>query len=126
MSALQGDSSFELATHEANVLSAKQDYVSLCDAQFKQLFNDQLDQFDHIHQQVILRTCFNSLSGWLTVLPTEQDHFNLTSQKFRDALAVQYQKPLMCLPPICDGCGAPSSLDHALVYKKVVDYSAPQ
>ena len=117
VSALQGDS-FELATHEATVLSAKQDYASLRDAQFKQLFDDLLDQFDHIHQRIILCACFNSLSGWLTVLPTEKDHFNLTTQKFRDALAVRYQKPLMCLSPSCDGCGAPSSLDHALMICK--------
>ena len=89
VSALQGDS-FELATHEATVLSAKHDYASLGDAQFKQLFDDLLDQFDHIHQQVILRTHFNSLSGWLTVLPAEKDHFDLTTQEFRDALAVGY------------------------------------
>ena len=62
VSALQGDS-FELAGHEATVLSAKQEYASLRDAQFKQLFDDLLDQFDHIHQRVILRARFNSLSG---------------------------------------------------------------
>ena len=33
-------------------------------------------------------------------------------------MAVQYRKPFMCLPPSCDGCGAPSSLDHALICKK--------
>ena len=84
VSALQG----ELSSHEATVLSAKQDYASLHDAQFKQLFDDLLDQFDHIHQRVILRARFNSLSGWLTVLPIEKDHFDLTAQEFRDALAV--------------------------------------
>ena len=89
VSALQGDS-FELATHETTVLSAKHDYASLRDAQFKQLFDDLLDQFDHIHQRVILRARFNSPSGWLTVLPTEKDHFDLTAQEFRDALAVRY------------------------------------
>ena len=33
-------------------------------------------------------------------------------------MAVRYQKLLMCLPPSYDGCGAPSSLDHALICKK--------
>ena len=31
----------------------------------------------------------------------------LTSQEFRDALAVQYRKHLLCVPPCCDGCDAP-------------------
>ena len=96
MSVLQGDSSFELATHEANVLSAKQDYASLCDAQFKQLFNNQLNQFDHIHQRVILCTCFNSLSVWLTVLPTKKCHFDITAQEFRDVVTKMLTKSI-CL-----------------------------
>ena len=116
---IKGDS-FELATHEATVLSAKQDYASLHDAQFQQLFDDLLHQFDYIHQWVILHAHFNSLSDWLTVLPTEKDHYDLTAQEFRDALAVRYRKPLLCFPPSCDGCGAPTSLDHALICKKGV------
>ena len=69
VSALQGNSSFELATHEATVLSAKQDNASLCDAGFKQQFDDLFDQFDYMHQQVILHALINSLSDWLMVLP---------------------------------------------------------
>ena len=42
----------------------------------------------------------------------------MTGQKFRDALAVQYRKPLLCVPPRCDGCGAPSSLDYLLICRK--------
>ena len=60
----------------------------------------------------------NDLSGWLTVLPTSQDHFDLTAQEFRDALALRYWKPLLNVPSGCDGCDAPFSLDHALVCRK--------
>ena len=58
------------------------------------------------------------LSGWLTVLPTSQDHFDLTAQEFRNALALRYRKPLLNVPSGCDGCGALFSLDHALVCRK--------
>jgi len=118
VSALLGDSSFELATHEATVLSARQDFASQSNNRFEQHFKDLLCQFDNFHQRVILRARANHLSGWLTSMPTAQDHFDLTSQEFRDALAVRYKKPLLGLPPTCDGCGAPSSLDHALVCRR--------
>jgi len=62
-----------------------------------------------------LRACENHLSGWLTCIPAAQDHFDLTP---RDALAVRYKKLLLGFPPTCDGCGTPSSLDHALVCRK--------
>ena len=35
-------------------------------------------------------------------------------QEFHDALALQYKKPLLNLPPYCDGCGAVFSVEHAL------------
>ena len=60
----------------------------------------------------------NDLSGWLTVMPMSQDHFDLTAQEFHDALALRYQKPLLNVPSGCDGCSAPFSLDHALVCRK--------
>ena len=61
------------------------------------------------------RAKLNDLSGWLTVLPTSQDHFDLTAQEFCDALALHYQKPLLNVPY---GCGAPFSLDHAVFCRK--------
>jgi len=48
-----------------------------------------------------------------------QDHYDLTAQEFRDALTLCYQKPLLNVPSGCDGCGAPFSLDHALICRKV-------
>ena len=60
----------------------------------------------------------NDLSGWLTVSPTSQDHFDLTAQEFRDTLALRYRKPVLNVPSGCDGCGAPFSLDNALVCRK--------
>ena len=60
----------------------------------------------------------NDFIGWLTMLPMSQDHFDLTAQEFHDALALHYRKPLLNVPSGCDGCGAPFSLDHALVLRK--------
>lgn len=49
------------------------------------------------------------------MLPVDQNHLDLTAQEFRDAL--HYRKPHLNLPPCCDRCGAPSSLDYSLSCK---------
>ena len=64
------------------------------------------------------RAKLNDLSGWLTVLPMSQDHFDPTAQEFCDALALCYRKPLLNVPSNCDGCGSPFSLNHALICRK--------
>ena len=48
------------------------------------------------------------------MVPLEIHHFDLSPQEFRDALALRYRKPLLDLPPLCDSCGAPFTIEHAL------------
>ena len=57
-------------------------------------------------------------SHWLTVMPIAKHHFDLSAAEFRDALSLRYCRPSLGLPAICDGCGAPFSLEHALDCKK--------
>ena len=72
-----------------------------------------LPQFDGACRRSVEQAKLNDLSGWLTVLPMSQDHFDLNAQEFHEALALRYWKPLLNVPSICDGCGSPFSLDHA-------------
>ena len=53
----------------------------------------------------------------ISVTPVESNHY-LSAQEFQDALAIRYCKPLLNLPPMCDGCGAPSSLNHFLICRR--------
>ena len=53
-------------------------------------------------------------SSWLTALPLAHHHFDLSATEFCDALALQYNRPLLNMPANCDGCGAATSLEHAL------------
>jgi len=53
-------------------------------------------------------------SGWLNVLLLIHHHFDLLAQQFRDALCLQYHRPLSLIPASCDGCGEEFSLTHAL------------
>ena len=47
-------------------------------------------------------------------MPLESHRFDLSPQESRNSLALRYQKPLLDLLPLCDGCGAPFSIEHAL------------
>ena len=55
-----------------------------------------------------------SSSSWLSVVLLESHQFDLACQEFHDALTLRYRKPLLGLPPYCDGCGSPFNVDRAL------------
>ena len=65
-----------------------------------------------------LKKARDSLSAWLLVPPILKDNFDLTANEFRDGLALGYGKPLLQLPPKCDGCGADFTVTHALDCRK--------
>ena len=109
---------FELDVHDDNVISAHINYQRTCDGLFTDLFSAICSKLDPLHARAVQRAKTNDLSGWLSVMPMERNNFDLTAQEFRDALAIRYKKPLLSIPPFCDGCGSPSSLDHFLICKK--------
>ena len=47
-------------------------------------------------------------------MPLARSQFDLSTEEFRDGLALRYKKPLLSLSSVRDGCGAPFSIDHAL------------
>ena len=47
-------------------------------------------------------------------MPSEKNDTVLSAREFRDGLALCYNKPLLALPGVCDGCGKSFSLDHGL------------
>ena len=116
--ALHGFRSFEVDRHVETVFRAHKDFVRQCELRYDEFFSTLLPQFDGACRRSVERAKSNDLSGWLTVLPMSQDHFDLTAQEFHDALALRYRKPLLNVPSNCDGCGSPFSLDHALICRK--------
>ncbi|CAM9690339.1 unnamed protein product, partial [Heterosigma akashiwo] len=60
--------------------------------------------------------CARRMSGWLTVVgPSKQYGFDLSREMFRNRLNLRHDgQELRGLPSVCDGCGAPFSLEHAL------------
>ena len=43
---------------------------------------------------------------------------SISAQHFRDALSLQYHRPLSIMPSSCDGCGSAFNLSHALDCRK--------
>ena len=94
----------------SNKLSYRQQLGVNFDEEFSQL----LPLFDSKQQRAISRAQDGNISAWLSVLPLARSQFDLSAQEFRDGLALHYRKPLLSLSSVCDGCGAPLSIEHAL------------
>ena len=118
VSAIKDATPFEPSVHDDLVFVAQRHYQKQLDVRQEALFSEVCQELDPLHQHAVRRARANDLSMWLSVVPIEKNNFDLTALQFRDALAVRYKKPLLSIPPRCDGCGAPSSLDHFLICKK--------
>ena len=118
VSAIISATPFEPSVHDDLVFVAQRHYRKQLDTNHEALFSEICLELDPLHRRAIERARTNDLSAWLSVMPIEKDNYDLTGQEFRDALAVRYRKPLLCVPPRCDGCGASSSLDHFLICRK--------
>ena len=67
-----------------------------------------------LQKRAIQRAKNTKMSLWLNILPVAKHHYDLSTSKFQDALALRYKKPLLQIPGKCDGCGSPFDLSHAL------------
>ena len=56
-------------------------------------------------------------SVWLTVLPLQEQGFNLTKREFRDAVKLRYDWPFDDIPSVC-ACGENFTVDHAMICKR--------
>ena len=88
--AVHGLRSFEVDCHVETVFHTHKDFVWQCELQYDEFFSTLLPQFDGACRRSVERAKLNDLSGWLTVLPMSQDHFDLTAQEFGDAFALRY------------------------------------
>ena len=96
------------------VFSAYKAYHQLLEHTHNDVFSKVLIQLTNVSfsEQRIMALPFGSL---LHLLKLESSHFDLSTQKF---CAIRYCKPLLNLPPMCNGCGAPSCLDDFLICQR--------
>ena len=71
-----------------------------------------------IFQRAVLRANQGHISAWVTRLPLQKSHYDLSAWEFRDALEMRYKKPLLNIPALCDGCGPTFDFLHALSCRK--------
>ena len=109
-----GFETFELDSHFDHVSFIKQSHCQQLGVTFDEEFDQLLPLFNLMQQWAILRAKDSNISSWLSVLPLARSQFDLSAQELRDGLALRYKKPLLSLPSVCDGCGAPFSIEHAL------------
>ena len=110
---IKGSVDFCLPDHELVVMDTQQHFSELKLTSDEQLLTTIFKQVDATHQRSITHHKL-SLSGWLNTLPIQKDHFDLSTFEFRDAPCLRYLKPLLNVPPKCDGYGDPFTTSHAL------------
>uniref|UniRef100_A0A1X7UHG6 Uncharacterized protein n=1 Tax=Amphimedon queenslandica TaxID=400682 RepID=A0A1X7UHG6_AMPQE len=115
--AIKFNTPFTPYDHICQVHLSRRDHSNVMREADKSTFSNILSQLDTNHQRTILRSK-DSLSSWLSVLPTTKDNFDLSCTEFRDAICLRYSKPLLELPPNCDGCSSEFTTSHALDCKK--------
>ena len=68
-----------------------------------------------VHQKrSLLRKINQKCSGWLTIMPSYDNHFDLSPDEFRDSLALRYGRDPVNLPKFCDADGENFDTQHAL------------
>ena len=109
-----GFETFELDSHFDCVSSNKLSYHQQLGFNFDEEFGQLLPLFDSKQQQAISCVKGSNISVWLSVLPLARSKFDLLAQEFRDGLDQCYRKSLLSLSSVCDGCGAPFSIEHTI------------
>jgi hypothetical protein len=65
--------------------------------------------------------CQDILAGaaglWLLVIPDRLNGNSLSAEEFRDNLRLRYNLLPLDMPQLCNGCGAPMTVEHALCCK---------
>uniref|UniRef100_A0A1X7T975 Uncharacterized protein n=1 Tax=Amphimedon queenslandica TaxID=400682 RepID=A0A1X7T975_AMPQE len=110
---IKGFHEFSLSDHMELILSTRSAFIKAQHDIYAQIFSKIFDSSDLVSKRFLSRNR-DSLSAWLTDTPISKDDFHLSAIEFRDALCLRYMKPLLQLPPNCDGCGDVFTTSHAL------------
>ena len=109
--AIKGKMEFSLPDHNVLMSDAMANMHTTLQQQDEVILNSTLanSELNAKTRRAIQRAVEGKTSSWLTALPIAHHHFDLSATEFRDALALQYNRPLLKMPANCDGCGAASS-----------------
>ena len=111
--AISEGSKFDLNEHDSHRLKAFEKKLE----QEKVLEEESLsliESFPEPRKRCIKRKLDFQCSGWLSVIPMEGNHFDLSPCEFRDAMALRYGRIPVDLPTHCDADGEIFTVNHAL------------
>ena len=116
--ALKGLNDFDLDMFKIHCETVQKETIAIKESDLQSMFTNIVAQLDPMQQRAVKRAQSEKMSSWLNVVPAARHQFDLSAQEFRDALAIRYKKPLLGIPPQCDGCSAPFDLAHAVMQKR--------
>ena len=73
-----------------------------------------MSSFSQSKHRAVRRAADHHIGAWLSVTPSIKNNADLSPREFREGVAMRYQKSLVQMPCVCDGCGAEFSVDHGL------------
>ena len=112
--AIAGTEEFDIAGHRESVFIARAEARLSRNEESLRKFDASMPALGEQTQRSLRRAKDFSTGAWLSAMPSEKNDTVLSAQEFRDGLALCYNKPLLALPGVCDGCGKSFSLDHGL------------
>ena len=116
--AIKNGHKLDVHEHNGHAIKALKESKAVRDNCFEIQSETVIEQLPTRQQKVLKRILDGNMSSWLSVLPTQQDGYDLSAQQFRDQLAMRYGREPLNLPSLCDGCDHDFSLWHALECKK--------
>ena len=104
----------DMYIHQHSVTKARMEHKVSRKQESAATLNAVIQTFQESKQRIVRRAADHPIGAWLSVLPSIKNNAVLSPREFRDGLSLRYQKPLIQLPSVCDGCGSRFSVDHGL------------
>ena len=103
----------DISLHEASLRNGANEKQIL----EKQLQTDTLaliESFDDSRKRSLVKKLNQKCSAWLSVIPSKSNHFDLSPDEFRDAIALRYGRTPSNLLRLCDADSEEFDVNHTL------------
>ena len=105
---------FDLAAHRLQMKTSSK----ICREQMNKLELNEVENCSSLlpqnRQRTLNRIRNGNCSTWLSMMPTHENHFLMSSDVFRDSIALRYGRTPIKMHGFCDGCSQAFDVSHAL------------
>ena len=106
----------DLDQHEQSVSNARREKKNF-DSFWELDTVDLLKHFPPDQKRCISRKIDFKCSGWLSAIPIQGNHFEMSPDEFRDSIALRYGRVPVDLPSHCDADNETFDITHALCFE---------